>query len=143
MTTDNADNKWHVRALSPEEVLVGADDLTARMAQLEQMWRTSGCTDVRALRGALIFLETQLPPWVYDGLMACLKVEEMQPPYHGIRWLAVLEARNRGLRVPEDYEDASRRLMGTTAQGKPSTMMKSFQRIARAIKASRSTRSSH
>jgi hypothetical protein len=142
MTADNTENKWRVRALTPEEVGAQADDLTARMAQLEELWERFGRTDVRALRGALIFLEPQLPPWVHAGLMAHLKVEEMQPPYFGIRWLHLLEARNRGLRVPEDYEDASRRLMGTPAQGKPSTMMKSFQRIARAIKALRSARSS-
>jgi hypothetical protein len=142
MTADNADNKWRVRALTPEEVRAQADDLTARMAQLEELWERSGRTDVRALRGALVFLETQLPPWVHAGLMAHLKVEEMQRPFHGVRWLLVREARDRGLVSGAEYEDASKRSQGTSAQCRPDMMMKSFQLIERAIGALRSARSS-
>jgi hypothetical protein len=77
-----------VRVLTAEQRRALVDDINARMAQLKQQWERSGHTDVHALRAALIFLEAQLPPWVFSGVMQRLKVQQMQPPYHEIRWLA-------------------------------------------------------
>ena len=97
-----------VRVLSAEERRAFVDDINARMAQLERQWERSGHTDVHALRGALIFLETQLPPWVFSGVMQQLKVQEMQPPYHEIRWLMVRQGYDEGL-VSDDAYDKRRR----------------------------------
>jgi hypothetical protein len=74
-----------VRVLTAEQRRASVDDINARMAQLKQQWERSGHTDVHALRGAVIFLKAQLPPWVFSGVMQRLKVQQMQPPYHEIR----------------------------------------------------------
>jgi hypothetical protein len=119
-----------VRVLTAEERRAWVDDINARMAQLKQQWERSGHTDVHALRGALIFLEAQLPPWVFSGLMQRLKVQQMQPPYHGIRWLMVREARiEKKLLATEAYEYASKKLANTPARAKIDAIMKSFQKI--------------
>ena len=52
--------------------LAFVDDINARMAQLKQQWERSGHTDVHALRGALIYPETQYR----RGLFWQLKVQE-------------------------------------------------------------------
>ena len=94
-----------VRTLTAEERRALVDDINARMAQLKQQWERSRHTDVHALRGALIFLEMQLPPWVFSGVMQWLEVQEMQPPYHEIRWMRVREALSeKNLRAAEAYE---------------------------------------
>jgi hypothetical protein len=119
-----------VRVLTAEERRAWVDDINARMAQLKQQWERSGHTDVHALRGALIFLEAQLPPWVFSGLMQRLKVQQMQPPYHEIRWLMVREARiEKKLLATEAYEYASKKLANTPARAKTDAIMKSFQKI--------------
>jgi hypothetical protein len=100
------------------------------MAQLKQQWERSGHTDVHALRGALIFLEAQLPPWVFSGVMQRLKVQQMQPPYHEIRWLMVREARiEKKLLAAEAYEYVSKKLANTPARAKTDAIMKSFQKV--------------
>jgi hypothetical protein len=80
------------RKLTAEETCAQVGDINARMAALQQRWETSAQNDLRALRGALIFLQAQLPPWVFSGVMKNLRVPQMQPPFHGIRWLVVREA---------------------------------------------------
>jgi hypothetical protein len=122
------------RVLTAEQRRASVDDNNARMAQLKQQWERSGHTDVHALRGALIFLEAQLPPWVFSGVMQRLKVQEMQPPYHEIRWMRVREAMSEmDLRADEAYEWASKKLAGTPAHGGRDTMMKSYQKIERSL----------
>jgi hypothetical protein len=119
-----------VRVLTAEERRAFVDDINARMAQLKQQWERSGHTDVHALRGALIFLETHLPPWVFSGVMQWLKVQEMQPPYHGIRWLMVRAARiEKKLLAEEAYEYVSKKLANTPARAKTDAIMKSFQKV--------------
>jgi hypothetical protein len=119
-----------VRVLTDEERRAFVADINARMAQLNQQWERSGHTDVHALRGALIFLETQLPPWVFSGVMQWLKVQEMQPPYHEIRWMRVREAMNEmNLLAPDAYEWASKKLADTPARAGPDMMMKSYQKV--------------
>jgi hypothetical protein len=123
-----------VRVLTAEERRAWVDDINASMAQLKQQWERSGHTDVHALRGALIFLEAQLPPWVFSGLMQRLKVQQMQPPYHGIRWLMVREARiEKKLLATEAYEYASKKLANTPARAKIDAIMKSFQKVEREL----------
>ena len=123
-----------VRTLTAEEKGAWVDDINARMAQLKQQWERSKHTDVHALRGALIFLEMQLPPWVFSGVMQWLEVQEMQPPYHEIRWMRVREAMSEmNLQADEAYEWASMKLADTPAHGGRDTMMKSYQKIERSL----------
>jgi hypothetical protein len=119
-----------VRVLTAEQRRALVDDINARMAQLKQQWERSGHTDVHALRGALIFLKTQLPPWVFSGVMQRLTVQQMQPPYHGIRWLMVRAARiEKKLLAEEAYEYVSKKLANTPARAKTDAIMKSFQKV--------------
>jgi hypothetical protein len=122
-----------VHTLTAEEKSAGVDDINARMAQLKQQWERSGQTDVHALRGALIFLEMQLPPWVFSGVMQWLKVQEMQPPYHEIRWLMVRQGYDEGLDSDDASDNAVKKLAGTPAHCKRSMMMKSYQKIERRL----------
>jgi hypothetical protein len=122
-----------VRVLTAEERRAWVDDINARMAQLERQWERSGHTDVHALRGALIFLETQLPPWVFSGVMQQLKVQEMQPPYHEIRWLMVRQGYDEGLDSDDAYDNAVKKLADTPAHCKRSMMMKSYQMVERRL----------
>jgi hypothetical protein len=122
-----------VRVLTAEERRAFVDDINARMAQLERQWERSGHTDVHALRGALIFLETQLPPWVFSGVMQQLKVQEMQPPYHEIRWLMVRQGYDEGLDSDDAYDNAVKKLADTPAHCKRSMMMKSYQMVERRL----------
>jgi hypothetical protein len=70
------------------------------------------------VRGALIFLKAQLPPWVFSGVMQRLKVQQMRPPYHEIRWLMVREARiEKKLLAQEACEYVSKKLANTPARG--------------------------
>jgi hypothetical protein len=116
-----------VRVLTAEQGRALVDDINARMAQLKQQWERSGHTDVHALRGALIFLEAQLPPWVFSGVMQRLKVQQMQPPYHEIRWLMVRIEKK--LLAAEAYEYVSKKLANTPARAKTDAIMKSFQKV--------------
>jgi hypothetical protein len=122
-----------VRVLTAEQRRAWVDDINARMAQLEQQWERSGHTDVYALRGALIFLETQLPRWVFSGVMEWLKVQEMQPPYHEIRWLMVREGYIEGLDSDAARDNAVKKLANTPARCKGSMMMKSYQMVERRL----------
>jgi hypothetical protein len=123
-----------VRTLTAEEISAWVDDINARMAQLKQQWERSKRTDVHALRGALIFLEMQLPPWVFSGVMQWLKVQEMQPPYHEIRWMRVREAMNEmNLLALDAYEWDSKKLADTPARAGPDMMMKSYQKVERSL----------
>jgi hypothetical protein len=123
-----------VRTLSAEQKGAWVDDINARLAQLKQQWERSKHTDVHALRGALIFLEMQLPPWVFSGVMQWLKVQEMQPPYHEIRWMRVREAMNEmNLLAPQAYKWASKKLADTPARAGPDMMMKSYQKVERSL----------
>jgi hypothetical protein len=149
-------NKWRVRALTTEEVQASVDDINARMAQLEQLWERSGRTDVRALRGALILLEAQLPPWVFAGLMQRLDVPEDESArinFH--RWALVCEVRkarkagkaqdrikgklsNRRRKTGEDededdFEVASIKSQGTPVECGRDMMEKSFRMIENAL----------
>jgi hypothetical protein len=82
------------------------------------------------VRGALIFLKAQLPPWVFSGVMQRLKVQQMRPPYHEIRWLMVREARiEKKLLAAEAYEYVSKKLANTPARAKTDAIMKSFQKV--------------
>jgi hypothetical protein len=122
-----------VRTLAAEEKGAWVDDINARMAQLKQQWERSKHTDVHALRGALIFLEMQLPPWVFSGVMQWLKVPEMQPPYYGIRWLMVREGYIEGLDSNAARDNAVKKLANTPARCKGSMMMKSYQMVERSL----------
>jgi hypothetical protein len=81
-----ADCKWPSRACIPG---AGCQKKAIAIAARRRWSKLGEWLRPRALRGALIFLETQLPPWVFSGVMQQLKVQEMQPPYHEIRWLMV------------------------------------------------------
>jgi hypothetical protein len=50
------------------------------------------------------------------------------------RWLAVVEARRRGLSWNDAYIDASRRSKGTGYRGKPGTMKRDYQNVQRVIR---------
>jgi hypothetical protein len=91
------------------------------------------CGTVHALRGALIFLETHLPPWVFSGVMQWLKVQEMQPPYHEIRWLIVRQGYDEGLDSDDAYDNAVKKLADTPAHCKRSMLMKSYQMVERML----------
>ena len=61
---------------------------------------------------------------------AAAEVQQMQPPYHEIRWLMVREARiEKKLLATEAYEYASKKLANTPARAKIDAIMKSFQKI--------------
>jgi hypothetical protein len=122
-----------VRVLTAEERRAWVDDINAKMAQLEQRWERSGHTDVYALRGALIFLQMQLPPWVFSGVMEQLKMPEMQPPYDEIRWLTVREAYIAGLDKTEAADYAVKKLANTPARCKDSMMMVSYYKVERRL----------
>ena len=92
------------------------------------------------VRGALIFLKAQLPPWVFSGVMQRLKVQQMRPPYHEIRWLMVREARiEKKLLAQEAYEYVSKKLANTPARAKTDAIMKSFQKVESECSVERST----
>jgi hypothetical protein len=127
-----------VRAVTAEQRRALVDDINAKMAQLKQQWERSGHTDLHALRGALIFLETQLPLWVFSGVMQRLEqqlqqMQQMQPPYHGIRWLMVRQGYDEGLDSDDAYDNAVKKLANTPARCKRSMMMKSYQMVERSL----------
>ena len=59
-----------------------------------------------------------------------MKVQEIEWPYHGIRWLMVREARiENKLSAEEAYEYVSKKLANTPAHAGPDAIMKSFQKV--------------
>jgi hypothetical protein len=116
-----------------------ACDINARMAALQRQWEASGHTDLHALRGALVFCRTMLPPWLAKGLLGVLDKQfpQMRWPYHEIRWLAAREGMlENNLCSQEAYEYAVARLADTPARCGWGMMMKSYQKIERSLSTS-------
>lgn len=59
--------KCEVSDLTVDEERAMAAEVMARVAALRRRWEASG--DLRALLGALVFYQTQLPEWLFKGLM--------------------------------------------------------------------------
>jgi hypothetical protein len=130
-----------VRNSTPEE----ASTLKARfetMAALQieamrQRWEMSGCTDSACLRSALLLCgaTVPMPSWAVWGLLDLIgkQIEQMQPPYHGARWVLVREALARGLSLDEAREQASKWSQGTPAACGPDMIQKSYQKIERSL----------
>jgi hypothetical protein len=123
---DVENQKCEVRDLTADEVRAMGADIADRMASLQRRWEASG--DLHALLGALIFCQTQLPEWLFKGLMQNLEQQLKNPD--AIRFLAVRYAHDvLGLTMEKSYEWASENVSAPDATGGPDTMMKSYQKI--------------
>ena len=130
-----------VRKLTDDELRAWRADIAARMTALEQKWDKSGHTDLHALVGGLTFCQTQVPPWVFAGVLKSLKRLHKQLPQQPSRdwgrYQLVLEgrqrrdARGRPLSWRKAYEYASEqaRAIGKPFAGGWRTMKESYQII--------------
>jgi hypothetical protein len=118
--------RWEVSDLTVDEAAAMAADITARVTSLRRRWEASG--DLQALFGALIFYQSQLPQWLFKGLMQNFEQQFKNPD--AIRFLAVRHAHDvLGMTMDEAYEWASDNISDPTAKGGRDSMMKSYQKI--------------
>jgi hypothetical protein len=115
-----------ISELTIDEARAVATDIRARVAGLRRRWEESG--DLQALLGALIFYQTQLPEWLFKGLMQNFEQQFKNPD--AIRFLAVRHAHDvLGMTMVEACDWASDNVTDPIAKGGPDTMMKSYQKI--------------
>jgi hypothetical protein len=118
--------RCEVSDLTVDEAAAMTADITARVAGLQQCWEASG--DPEALFGALIFYESQLPEWLFKGLMQNFEQQLKNPD--AIRFLAVRHAHDvLGMTMDEAYDWSSNNVTDPTAEGGRDSMMKSYQKI--------------
>jgi hypothetical protein len=127
--------------MTPEEATALKADFATmaewQMEAMRQRWEKSGRTDSACLRAALLLCgaTVPLPSWAVWGLLGLTskQIEQMQPPYHGARWMLVREALARGLSLDEAREQASLWSQGTPAACGPDMIQKSYQKIERSL----------
>jgi len=130
-----------VRNMTPEEAsALKAEFATMAERQMEAMrqrWEKSGCTDSACLRAVLLLCgaTVPLPSWAAWGLLDLIdkQIKQMQPPYHGARWMLVREALAQGLSLDEAYDQASLWSQGTPAACGRDMIQKSYQKIERTL----------
>jgi hypothetical protein len=88
LTIDVVAQRGDIRGLTDDEGRAMEVDIAERMASLRQQWERTG--DLRALVGALIFCQAQLPEWLFKGLMQNFEQQRKNPD--AIRFLAVRHA---------------------------------------------------
>jgi hypothetical protein len=102
------------------------------MAALQQRWEKR--KDMRALLGALVFCEAQLPHWLFVALRDLLTARFPPIPRDWVRWNLVLALRDvSGLKWKDVFSEATRLLDGTYAAGRPETIRRSYERIEREL----------
>jgi hypothetical protein len=127
--------------MTPEEAsALKAEFATMAERQMEAMrqrWEKSGCTDSACLRAVLLLCgaTVPLPSWAVWGLLDLIdkQIKQMQPPYHGARWILVREALAQGLSLDEAWGQASQWSQGTPAACGPDMIQKSYQKIERTL----------
>jgi len=126
LVVDVQRQKWEVSELTVDEARAMAADITARLAALRRRWKAWG--DPQALLGALVFYQTQLPKWLFKGLMHNFEQQFENPD--AMRFLAVRHAHDvLGMTMDAAYDWASENITDGTAKGGRDTMMKSYQKI--------------
>ncbi len=126
LIVDVESQKCEVSDLTVDEERAMAADITARVAALRRRWEASG--DLRALLGALVSYQLQLPEWLFKGLMHNFEQQLKNPD--AMRFLAVRHAHDvLGMTMDESYDWASENITDPTAKGGRDTMMKSYQKI--------------
>lgn len=118
--------RWEVLDLTVDEAAAVTADIAARVAALRQRWEATG--DQQALFGALIFYQSQLPQWLFKGLMQNFGQQFENPD--AIQFLAVRHAHDvLGMTMDQAYDWASDNVTDPAAKGGPDAMMKSYQKI--------------
>jgi hypothetical protein len=118
--------RWEVSDLTVDEAAAVTADITARVEVLRERWEASG--DLQALLGALIFYQSQLPQWLFKGLMQNFEQQFKNPD--AIRFLAVRHAHDvLGMTMDRAYEWASDYVTDPAAKGGRDSMMKSYQKM--------------
>jgi hypothetical protein len=122
--------KGKISELTIDEARAIAADRTARLAGLRRRWEESG--DRRALFGALIFYQGQLPEWLFKSLLQNFEQQFNNPD--ASRFLAVRYAHDvLGMTIDEAYDWASDNVTEPSAKGGRDSMMKSYQKIRRQV----------
>jgi len=137
------------RALTDDEIRV---DIAAKLEAMHAAWQaSSGIERDRQLLGALTLCGPfrPLPDWLYQELRDQIKsrLQEhdnwlltgehvppkglQKPDPDWLRWFVMTEVRREGLKGKNAEVEASKRLTGTLAKGKPRTMKRAYQLIRR------------